>query len=368
MTETWLRETLYGPADDPALGGWLGAYSRRRQDVQGWHAAIESTSRQLWEVVMGPLAAALSHPSLKIGRGAGGEGLPPTVTLIPTGLLGLLPLHAAWTQEGGKRRYFLDDYAVAYAPSALALDHARRRAAAVDGSRLLAVAEPRPVSANPLPNALRESEAIVDLFDETQTLYEREATAEALRTALPAAHMLHFSGHGGTNWQNPRQSGLLLAHDRMFTVADVQAMRPPGARLATLSACETGIPGRQLPDEVVNLASALVQTGFAGVASSLWAVYDVSTAMLIERFYRCWRVEGLSPVHALRAAQIWTRDTTNQEKADYFAQGFAERSAERMAAPIAAEFFGAVSLDYGSMDHRFFAHPAWWAAFTLTGV
>lgn len=176
---------------------------------------------------------------------------------------------------------------------------------------------------------------------------------------MPAAHLLHYSGHGGTNWQNPRQSGLLLAHDHMFTVADVQAMRHPGARLATLSACETGIPGRQLPDEVVNLASALVQVGFAGVVSSLWAVYNISTAMLMERFYRYWRVEGLSPVHALRAAQIWTRDTSNQEKADYFAQEFVEKSGERMADTIAIEFFSDISLDYGSLDHRFFAHPAW---------
>ncbi|MBX3000890.1 MAG: CHAT domain-containing protein [Caldilineaceae bacterium] len=348
------------------MGGWLGAYSRLRQDREGWHRAIEESTRQLWQVVMGSVAEVLT-PSPQDERGEREEEAP-VVTLIATGLLGLLPLHAAWTQAGEGRRYFLDDFAVAYAPSALALDHARSRAAAVEGEHLLAVGEPQPVSAIPLPNTLREVGAIVDLFDDVQTLHGRAATHTAVMEALPAARLLHFSGHGGTDWQNPRQSGLLLAHDRMLTVADVQAMRHPGARLATLSACETGIPGRQLPDEVVNLASALVQTGFAGVASSLWAVYDISTAMLMERFYRCWREEGLAPVHALRRAQIWIRDTTNQEKADYFAQEFDERTTERMADAIAVEFFSKVSLQRGKMEDRSFAHPAWWAAFTFTGV
>lgn len=39
--------------------------------------------------------------------------------------------------------------------------------------------------------------------------------------------------------------------------------------------------------------------------------------MLMERFYRLWRVEKLEPADALRQAQRWLRDTTNGEKAEY---------------------------------------------------
>ena len=92
-----------------------------------------------------------------------------------------------------------------------------------------------------------------------------------------------------------------MAHDEMLTVADLLDKRLPGARLATLSACETGVVGTNLPDEVVALPTAFTQAGFAGVVASLWSVADVSTAMLMERFYRLWREEGRTPAQALRA-------------------------------------------------------------------
>jgi hypothetical protein len=57
---------------------------------------------------------------------------------------------------------------------------------------------------------------------------------------------------------------------------------------------ETGIVGTKLPDEVVALPSALLQAGFGGVAASLWSVADIRTAMLMKRFYRCWRKDRLS--------------------------------------------------------------------------
>ena len=132
----------------------------------------------------------------------------------------------------------------------------------------------------------------------------------------------------------------------MLTVGDLLDRRLAGARLATLSACETGMIGTELPDEVVALPTALAQAGFAGVAASLWSVADVSTAMLMERFYRLWREEGLAPALALQEAQRWLRDTTNREKAAYFGlddpellqlAGLAVDT--RMPAAMAADFF-----------------------------
>ena len=124
--------------------------------------------------------------------------------------------------------------------------------------------------------------------------------------------------------------------------------------------------GTKLPDEVVALPTALAQAGFAGVAASLWSVADVSTAMLMERFYRLWRTDGLAPALALREAQRWLRDTTNREKADYFRRDVPALSAGRMPEMVAASFFNeATERRPGGRD---FAHPFWWAAFYLTGL
>jgi CHAT domain-containing protein len=134
-----------------------------------------------------------------------------------------------------------------------------------------------------------------------------------------------------------------------------------------LSACETGIVGTNLPDEVIAMPTAFARAGFAGVVASLWSVADASTAMLMERFYRLWREDGMSPASALRKAQRWLRDTTNKEKADYFKQDIPAFSAKmRMPEGLALSLFEHFMLQ--QPGDRAFEHPFWWAAFYLTGV
>ena len=325
VTDVAVREWLSGPDDDPAEGGWLGAYSHwLSEPTQEAHraclAAIDDVTHQLWAHVMGPLAAAL-HRQPPVEASAA-----PAVTLIPVGLLALLPLHAAWTEDAStptQRRYFLDEFTVNYAPSALALRHVQEGAERALADRLLAVEEPLAAGAWRLPNVHAEVAAIAELFDTPVILARAEATRRAVRAALPQAEVVHFSCHGSNNWQSPLESGLLMADDEtgkhvLLTVRDLLESGQASGRLATLSACETGIVGTKLPDEVVALPSALLQAGFSGVAASLWSVADISTAMLMEHFYHCWREDKLSPAQALRAAQRWLRDTTNIEKAEYF--------------------------------------------------
>jgi hypothetical protein len=91
--------------------------AERRYLLTGDRAALDSAtaaSHRLWAHIMEPLAAAL-HQRLPIEPSAA-----PAVTLIPAGLLALLPLHAAWTEDAStptQRRYFLDKFTVSYAPS-----------------------------------------------------------------------------------------------------------------------------------------------------------------------------------------------------------------------------------------------------------
>ena len=369
LTETELRKWLYGPADDPKLGGWFGAYAARRQNLDAWRKTMDDVTHLLWGRVMEPVAAALErlgHPPATHDEQA------PLVTLVPTGLLALLPLHAAWTPDPARptgRRYFLDDYAVRYAPSATGLARARGIADGVQGQALLAIDEPQPVQGNRLPNSRLEVAAIADLFPDRVVLPGGQATRQAMLDALPGKSVVHFSCHGFNNWDDPLKTGLVMAHDEPLTVRDLMALGGLDARLAALSACETGIVGRKLPDEVIAFPTALLQAGFAGVAASLWSVADESTAMLMIRFYRLWQEDGLEPVYALRAAQRWLRDTTNQERADYFDR-FRPRvsSALRMPGEAAAGLYTKAMIHKEGLDARSFSHPFWWSAFYLTGV
>jgi CHAT domain-containing protein/tetratricopeptide (TPR) repeat protein len=374
LTGAVVSEWLKGPADDPALGGWLGAYQewlikRTPQTQRAWFAAIDGVTRQLWTNIIEPLAVALHQL-----KRPGDYSVAPSVTLIPTGLLALLPLHAAWIEDASApagRRYFVDEFTVNYAPSALVLGHSWDHANHSSPDRLLAVEEPLAAGASNLPNVHREVAAIAGLFDNPVILAHKKATRQAVLSALPEADVVHFSCHGRNNWQSPLDSGLLMADDAsgknvMLTVRDMLDSELPNGKLATLSACETGIVGTELPDEVVALPSALLQAGYCGVAASLWSVSDISTAMLMQRFYAGWRNDNLSPAEALQFAQQWLRDSTNKEKADYFKRNSPEL-ADKLRAPEAEAIAFFTEAMSRHMDRREFAHPFWWAAFYLTG-
>ena len=374
LTDGLVRELLTGPANITKMGGWLGAYQNwlrehSPQTQRAWFEAIDHVTHRLWTHVMEPLAEALQRLKPSVD-----SFIVPSVTLIPAGLLALLPLHAAWAEDTlapTGRRYFLDEFTVNYAPSALALGHAQEQAEHA-AQRLLAVEEPLAAGASKLPNVRREVAAIAGLFDNPVVLVGKKATREAVLAALPEADVVHFSCHGSNDWQSPLDSGLLMADDETgwnvkLTVRDLLESDQRGGRLVTLSACETGIVGTKLPDEVVALPSASLQAGYGGVAASLWSVADISTAMLMEYFYAGWRSEEgnkLSPAEALRIAQRWLRDTTNREKAEYFERVSSQFSGTRISEGVAIKRYNELTRH---LDSRDYAHPFWWAAFYLTG-
>lgn len=362
LTEQALREQALGTTD-VVSSGYLSAYLHWRRchhdgtAVQAWFAALDQTTHWLWDVLVEPLLEAL-HPLNSV-----------QAIFVPQGILGLFPLHAAWTEDGTQptgRHYALDEITFSYAPNARALAAVQEVAVRVAPDGLLAVDEPQPVTASPLSSSAWEVAAAADHFNSRQVLKGAEATAARLRELLPNYPALHFSCHGAANLGAPLESSLLLANDEIFTLRDLLTLRLPGARLAVLSACETGIPGAELPDEVVSLPAGLLQAGVAGVVGSLWSVADLSTAMLMACFYDLWKGAGLEPAEALRQAQVWLRDTTNAEKAAYFQRDVPRPAGTRMPAAVAAELYGQTATR--NPEGRDFAHPFYWAAFYLTGV
>ena len=125
----------------------------------------------------------------------------------------------------------------------------------------------------------------------------------------------HFSSHGTFDWDDPRASGLVLADEKRLTVADLfDAEGLRGPRLVVLSACETGLYDVAVaPNEFIGLPTAFLQLGAQGVLATLWPVDDLSTALLVAKFYDLHLGGGvLSPAAALREAQDWLRRTTGE--------------------------------------------------------
>jgi CHAT domain-containing protein len=231
---------------------------------------------------------------------------------------------------------------------------------------LLAVEDPRPVIAGPVPVADVEVAAIRHHFPTSEALRGPAATRAEVLARLARFDVLHFACHGIASPAEPLKSALVLASDEPLSLGDLLDVRlrrahAGGARLAVLSACETSRPGAALPDEIVSLPSGMLEAGVAGVIASQWAVDGAAAAMLMSRFYERWRADGLEPAAALADAQIWLRDTTNSEKAAWFAE---ERAGGGRAA-VRLLWQAAVRKD---PTGRAYAQPHHWAAFAHFGA
>lgn len=280
-----------------------------------WLDALDRTTGWIWETVMGPLLQELTDLNVPLADG---------VVLVPAGLLGLLPLHAAWTPIDDGRRYVLDTVAVRYAPNARAVLVSQDRLTRLGPDRLLLAVDPQPITrAGPLPATPEEAARILLDWgkDDRTVLWHQDVTADAISTLLEDHTVFHFAGHAFADWSNPAQGGLLVAHDEVLTVEQLSRSRV-ALRLAVLSACETGMPGARVPNEVVGLPTALVQAGGCGVVASLWPVPDESTSRLMDHFYRRWREGGVAPAEALRHAQAAMRSDGTSHMHQWAAFGY----------------------------------------------
>jgi CHAT domain-containing protein len=366
LTETALREQVLGSQDQTKLGGYLGAYSIWRSAAANgnisesekqtasdlWWAALDHTTHWLWDNCLNQVTQILAGQNIQ------------HAVLIPSGLLGLLPLHAAWKEDPvckTGRYYALDTLQFSYAPSAHSLRAAQERKDR-PADAILAVDNPD----GSIEFAREATEVAIAHFDPQQVirLEKNQAAPEQVKTELQQAAVLQFYTHGTASFTEPLDhSFLLLASGLHLTLREILDLKLDRARLAFLAACETGIPGTQIIDEVVSLPAGMMQAGVPGIIGSLWIVSDISTMLLVARFYNLWKSKDsqLSPAEALRQAQIWLRDTTNQEKRDYLHStalipGAAARSASDH---LLLEF---------PQHERSFAHPYYWAAFGYTGL
>ncbi|MBB5498631.1 CHAT domain-containing protein [Paraburkholderia sp. MM5384-R2] len=353
-TEADLNLLVTGPEGRSDWGGWLGAYLGARDNIGAWFDAIEFSGEALWVRLVSAIAQELDQ--LKVQH----------ILFMVQGRLGLLPLHAAWRNVGGEKRYLIDEYSISYVPSisTLRLGKSRLYQTRRVGRTLFAAINPT----CDLPYAPVEGEQLECLFgaDNSTVICGDRATVEEVKRA--DAHYVHFACHGLYAWNQPMQSRLYLASAEPLTLGEIIADMDLGSsRLVTLSACETGLADIfRSPDEYLGLSTGFLQAGSPAVVSTLWSVNDLSTMLLMEQFYKL-HLRGLAIPDALRGAQIWLRSISASELAQRFAEHEdAHLMHTRMDLATASESFTRFAAMNDS--ERPFAHPFYWAAFAFTGA
>jgi CHAT domain-containing protein len=171
--------------------------------------------------------------------------------------------------------------------------------------------------------------------------------SEALRERVRDCRWLHVACHGRFLHDAPLDSYLETGLDDRLTAREVAQSWRLRAELVTLSACQTGVSRLLRGDEPLGLVRAFLAAGAEQVLVSQWAVADLPTFLLMERFYQE-LIGGEEAAAALHAAQVWLQSVTKEEVM------------ERLDDLPGGE---------GEMleDGRPFAAPRYWAAFILVG-
>ncbi len=117
------------------------------------------------------------------------------------------------------------------------------------------------------------------------------------------------------------------------------------ARLVTLSACEAGITDVMIgsADEFVGLPAGFMLAGVPCVISSLWSVLDISTTILMQRFFSNHVVSGMDIPLALHEAQLLVRDLTYSQVVGYIEKCYCLREWKGESKEFIEQYGNAIS-------------------------
>jgi CHAT domain-containing protein len=205
-----------------------------------------------------------------------------------------------------------------------------------------------------LPNTKGEVEVVETLFKKLPQatvlkLLGKEATEGALERELSKHRFVHLATHGFfTPPKMVRQfqedqsvgdekiylpsippglsSGIVCAGANkptfqvsgVLTATQIAELDLRNVELAVLSACETSLGELSGGEGVLGLQRAFQMAGARTTITTMWAVFDQSTAELMKRMYANRLENGLSAAEALREAQLWVLN--NGEKVGAFDQ------------------------------------------------
>ncbi len=293
-------------------GGNIAGHSSQ---IAALNQNVRAVLGELYNGLIAPLVAEI-RPSTRM-------------VVVPHGMLHYLPFPALY--NSATQKYLLEEWEeISYLPSSSLLELCTKR-----GNRQSVVASAGSYalvagysSQGELSYCLEEARTVGRMLQQSSQLenclvfLEEAASLAQIEKQAGLAALIHLASHARLRQDNPYFSALELAGGEL-TAQDIFNMELR-ASLVTLSACETGLGGLGSGDELLGLSRACLYAGASSLVLSLWKVQDESVSRLFDSFYRR-LLTGQRKAAALRNAQI---ELLNQEA---------------------------------------YAHPFFWAAFTLTG-
>jgi len=264
-------------------------------------------ARELYDLLIKPVASLLDTNK--------------QLCIVPDKVLNLLPFSTLISTTSGN--YLLADFVLTASPSAtmaVLLSESAKAKPAIGGEKVFSVGNPRfdrrayPELAD-LTSAEWEATIVGGIYPAHSSLLTDDATTTAVVNEMQKADIIHFALHSVLDQRFPTRSKFLMAKasstrgdaqtaESALFAYDIYGLNLTRARLAVLSACETG-SGRYFGGEgVINMARPFLAAGVPLVVASLWPVESNSTARLIVDFHKLRAKEGLPTARALQQAQL----------------------------------------------------------------
>lgn len=222
-----------------------------------------------------------------------------SITIIPHSFLN----HVSFALLPYQDQLLVDVFPIRYLESATLLDSLPKNTLKAP-PEVLALGNPSQPEYN-LPFAEKEVQVIQRYISNAMVYTQEAATKEVLLANITNNNIVHIASHAEFNQASPSKSFLLLSGESPqshLTVHDTFKLKLDHD-MVVLSGCETGLGNLSNGDEVISFNRAFFYAGTRSILSSLWRINDVTSAVIMKRFYR-YLAEGDSKDIALQKAQI----------------------------------------------------------------
>lgn len=334
------RAAVYGSQASGSISAVVTALLNARTRIDRILAfdRIESSLRDLLDAIAGLIPAEATE-----------------ICVVACGPLAGAPLHAL-TDTGG--RTWLDRWTVRYWPTGTVAAHLGEPETR-QIKRALAIT----ALDDDLPLTATEVDALTAFCSDVTTPPSGWSPGPWLRGRLPHVDLAHFACHARADLVDPTGSRFEFSATEVVTIDELlDGPSIDNVQLVLASACQSGAPAVDAPDELLGIGYGLIHAGARAAITTQWEIQDLPAALLIARFYH--QLSGCShPAQALRAAQRWLAALSN---ADLARLGRQHSARAWLPDELARELRRHVG--NADPDDRPFRHGSDWGAFTYLGA
>jgi len=144
-----------------------------------------------------------------------------------------------------------------------------------------------------------------------------------------------------------------------LTLADILLLQFKHCRLVVLSACETALIDTNNRCDYIGLPTGFLHAGAIGILASLWAVNDLSTALIMVKFYELLQPE-VRIGKALPDTQRWFKSAKTPDLVSWVEESDSFDKAQKKLIIKELKGYNDDEQPYGDVYH--------WGAFCAIGL